>query len=238
MKSMRIAHGGWLLWIFVWLWARDPLQAQPPPKDVGLITALSGQVQYYGYGEAQAQAQAFMKVRLGDRFDLAKDASLQMVFFQSSRQELWRGPVSFRAGETQGEPLVAGGGAPEVRMLPAGTGQGIQRFPTLLRRAGLSKAGGMQVRGAGSSAQEGAKPMQSALSHEEKAELQAARDTYKMMREKTTSDDLTPELFLLGVLSHYEQYEEMESLLKGALSRDPGNELLENLAGWVKAQRH
>lgn len=226
---------GALLWGFVWLWAKDPALAQPPPRDVGLVTAVSGEVQYQGYGQATGLAEPFMKVRLGDRFDLPKEASLQIVFFQGSRQELWRGPVSFQAGEAQGEPLGGGAGAAEVKVLPAGTGQGIQRVPTLLRRAGLSRVGGMQVRGSGSRAQEGERPAQT-LSQEEKAELQAARETYKAMREKASAEDLTPELFFLGVLSEYEQYEEMSSLLKEALSKDPGNELLKNLAGWVKTQ--
>lgn len=238
MKYLRILGGQWgaLLWVLVWFWVGDPLQAQPPPRDVGLITALSGEVQYQGYGQAQGQAEPFMKVRLGDRFDLGRDASLQIVFFHGSRQELWRGPVSFKAGEAQGEPL-GGVGTPEVKVLPAGTGQGIQRVPSLLRRAGLSRVGAMQVRGAGPRAQEGDKAPGS-LSQQENAELQAARDTYKSMREKALPDDLTPELFFLGVLSEYEQYEEMDSLLKEAVSRDPGNELLKRLAGWVEAQRN
>lgn len=239
MKSLGSIGRCWvgaLLWAIAWLWARDPVQAQPPPKDVGLITAASGEVQYQGYGQAQGQAEPFMKVRLGDRFYLAKDACLQIVFFQGSRQELWRGPASFRAGEAQGEPLEAAGGNPEVKVLPAGTGQGIQRVPALLRRAGLSRVGGMQVRGAGSTTHEGRRPGQSGLSQEEKAELQAARETYREMREKASSDDLTPELFFLGVLSEYEQYEEMDLILKEALSRDPRNEVLNNLAGWVRAQ--
>lgn len=238
MKSRRIVGTGWLgalLWGGVWLWAQDPAVAQPPPRDVGLITAVSGEVQYQGHAQAVGRAEPFMKVRLGDRFELAKEASLQIVFFQGSRQELWRGPVSFKAGEAQGEPLGGGAGAVEVKVLPAGTGQGIQRVPALLRRAGLSRVGGMQVRGSGAKAQEGERPAPT-LSEEEKAELQAARETYKTMREKASPEDLTPELFFLGVLSEYEQYEEMESLLKEALSKDPGNELLKSLAGWVKTQ--
>lgn len=240
MKSVHLIGSGWLgvlLWVFVLSWAGGPLQAQSPPMDVGLVTAVSGEVRYQSQGQAQGQAEPFMKVRLGDRFDLARDASLQIVFFQSSRQELWRGPVSFKAGEAQGEPLEGGGRAAEVKVLPTGTGQGIQKIPALLRRAGLNRVGGMQVRGAGPKAQEGMTPAQGGLTQQESAELQAAKETYRAMREKASPGDLTPELFFLGVLSEYEQYEEMEAVLKEAVSRDPGNELLKNLAAWVKAQR-
>ncbi len=234
-----LGTGKWavFLGLALWAWAQSPAVAQPPPRDVGLITAVSGQVRYQGYGESQGQAEPFMKVRLGDCFDLGKDSSLQIVFFQGSRQELWKGPVSFRALEAQGEALGGAGQAAEVKSLPPGTGQGIQRVPALLRRAGLSRVGAMQVRGSGSGAKEGQRTGPAALSQEEKAELDGARQTYKAMRQKASPNDLTPELFLLGMLSEYEQYEEMLGLLKEALSRDPSNELLKELAGWVEAQR-
>jgi hypothetical protein len=222
----------------VCVWVQGPAEAQPPPRDVGLVTALSGEVIYWSQAEAQGRAEPFMKVRIGDRFEVGKDSSVQIVFFQVSRQELWRGPASFKVGETQGEALGGTTKGPEVTVLPSGTGQGIQRVPTLLRRAGLSRVGAMQVRGTpGARAEEAAPPGEAALSQEERAEIEAARETYKAMRQKAQAGDLTPELFLLGILSEYEQYGEMEALLREALSRHPGNDVLKDLAGWVQSQR-
>jgi hypothetical protein len=75
------------------------------------------------------------------------------------------------------------------------------------------------------------------LTPEEQSEVAAAKETYKGLRQKAKADDVTPELYLLGVLADYEQYEDMESVLKDAQKKQPGNEVFKDLGNWVSAQK-
>jgi hypothetical protein len=107
----------------------------------------------------------------------------------------------------------------------------MSRFPTLLRRAGLSRSGGMQIRGVG-----GGSPKATALSEDERIEIPKAKETYERLRKQTRADDITPELNLLGVLADYDQFEEMEKVIQDALKIQPANEVLKELAEWVRTQ--
>jgi hypothetical protein len=51
------------------------------------------------------------------------------------------------------------------------------------------------------------------------------------------ADDITVELNLLGVLTKYRQFEEMEKVLKKAVKKQPDNEILTKLQEWVRNQR-
>jgi hypothetical protein len=213
--------------------AKAKVQAQPP--DVGLVTVLSGSVTYWNdaHQETPATAQAFMKIRRGDRFKLRAGAVMQLVYFLGGRQETWKGPVTLAVGDSESHPERQGGvhAQPKVVVLPAGTTQGVRRLPVLLRRAGLSRPGATQVRG-----DVEASPAPFATTPEEKAEIVAAKETYRSLRKQTDADDITPELYLLGVLTDYEQYSEMGEIIREALNRQPDNEILKGLMEWVLAQ--
>jgi hypothetical protein len=75
------------------------------------------------------------------------------------------------------------------------------------------------------------------LSEEEKAEIKMAKEIYQSLRKQTKAEDITPELNLLGVLADYEQYEEMERVIKDALEIQPDNRVLKELKDWVRTQR-
>jgi hypothetical protein len=205
------------------------------PPDVGLVTQLSGDATYWNeaYQKTPEKAQAFMRVRRGDHFKVMAGAVVQLVYFQNGRQETWKGPVAMIVGDTQsrpeGEKLQA---QPEVIILPAGTSQGIRRIPALLRRAGLGRSGGIQVRGTGEGSQKAIVPTK-----EENAEIAMAKENYQRLRKQARPDDITPELSLLGILADYEQFEEMEKVVKDALKIQPHNEVLKELEEWVRIQR-
>jgi hypothetical protein len=57
------------------------------------------------------------------------------------------------------------------------------------------------------------------------------------LRKQTRADDITPELNLLGILADYDQFEEMEKVIQDALKIQPANEVLKELAEWVRTQR-
>jgi len=206
-------------------------QTQALPPDVGLVTKLSGHVTYVNnrYQKSPAKAQAFMKIRLGDRFELQAEALLQLVYFLGGRQETWKGPAVFTADDSQSYPKTQV--QPSVRILPAGTIQGVRRIPVLLRRSGVSRPGATLIRGGVE------KPLTGiVLTQQEKAEIAAAKETYRSLRNQTNPGDITPELYLLGILTDYEQYSEMEGVIEEALRRQPNNDLLKGLREWVHTQ--
>jgi hypothetical protein len=210
------------------------IQALPP--DVGIITQLSGGVTYRNeeYQKKTGKAQAFMKIFQGDYFHLEGKAMAQLLYFQNGRQETWKGPVAFTVGELESQLKSEKGiqAQPEVKILPSGVLKGVQRVPVLLRRAGLSRSGIMQVRDPGGSLQ-GSK-----VSNEEKrVEIETAKRDYRNLRNQTKDNDLTPELYLLGILANYDQFEEMEKVIREAMKRQPDVEDLKKLKEWVKSQK-
>jgi hypothetical protein len=64
-----------------------------------------------------------------------------------------------------------------------------------------------------------------------------AKENYQRLRKQARPDDITPELSLLGILADYEQFEEMERVVKDALKIQPDNEVLKELEEWVRIQR-
>jgi hypothetical protein len=219
------------------LGALTPLLRGSPAhaQDAGLVTMLAGEVTYADQRNPPATVEPFMKVREGDHLRVKAGGAVQLVYFRSNRQELWRGPAEFLVGETESRRHPASPAAqPEVKVLSTGTAQGIQQVPVLLRRAGLVRVGGVAVRGLPGT---GRKPGgTAALSAGQEADLAAARETYRGLRAGAAEADITPELYLLGVLGGLEQYEAMEPLLKEALQRRPGDDTLVRLSDWV-AQR-
>ena len=69
-------------------------------SDVGLVRQLAGNVSYDS-GSGSMQAKPYMKVRQGDRFSVAAGAQVQVIYFDSGRQESFAGPASFVAGAKQ-----------------------------------------------------------------------------------------------------------------------------------------
>ena len=232
-RSIILLYLGLMFFVVIMTRATAKVQALPP--DVGLVTMLCGNVTYWndGYQKTPTTAEAFMKIRRGDRFKLRPGAVMQLVYFLGGRQETWKGPVTLTVDDSEShlegkkQPHVQ----PKVVVLPAGTTQGVRRIPVLLRRAGLWRPGSTQIRGDVETS-----PTAFAITPEEKAQIVAAKETYRSLRKQTDPGDITPELYLLGVLTDYEQYGEMEGIIREALKRQPDNEILKGLMEWVLAQ--
>jgi hypothetical protein len=210
--------------------------AQTIPPDVGIITQLSGEVTYWNeeYQKTPEKAQAFMKIFQGDYFQGEAKAIIQLVYFLNGRRETWKGPATFIVGETQSRAKSEKGiqAQPEVKMLPSGVLDGVRRVPVLLRRAGLSRSGIMQIRGPGESL-----PKSKVPSEEERAEIAMAKENYRNLRNQTKEEDITPELYLLGILAKYDQFEELDKVIKDTLKKLPNNEVLKKLEEWVQTQK-
>lgn len=194
-------------------------------SDVGLVNQLSGDVAYAAQGGTQSKAQAYMKVRQGDRFTLPAGAQLRLVYFNGSRQETWKGPASFKAGNQQSEALS--GQAADAAQLPSGVAQKIAQVPNLVQIAKLGRSGGIAVRGGG-------KPGR--LSAEQQAEVTQAKANYAQMRQKAPAEDITPELYFYSVLQDHLLYGEMKTVTDEMLKRQPGNPEAQELAAYVKSR--
>lgn len=162
-------------WPFALLLFVQVVQAQ---EDVGLVGLLTGEVAYQ-----DGKARAYMRVREGDRFDLAPGAELRLIYFASARQESWLGPARLRAGKRESSPLA--GRPAEVKTLPASAPQRLARIPALVQNA---QFGGIAVR------RSPPPPLESDES------LREARETYARLRRELPAEDLTPELFLYAAL--------------------------------------
>lgn len=210
-------------------WAGPPAGV---PEDVALVTQLDGAVVYRSVLDRDKEQEAvpFMKVRVGDRFRLEKGARLRLLYYRAGRQEQWKGPARFRAARDQSR--TRGKVRPKVERIPVRASRDVRRVPALMRRVGGSRVGATVVRGAGD---EAVAPV--ALSPEEKAELEAARTLYASLREKAPDDDITPELYLLGVLFDYERYEDMKTVVERARARQPGNQALADIKAWLARRR-
>lgn len=211
-------------------------EAQALPPDVGLITKLSGDVTYKNesYQKVPEKAQAYLRIRKGDHFKIPSEAMIQLVYFQSGRKETWKGPVDLIVEDVQSRAKAEKGvqPQPEVTMLPAEATKTMRCIPILMRRAGLSRSGTMQVRGVDESSQDSL-----ALSKDEQVGMTLAKKNYQSMRNKTEADDITPEMYLLGVLADYGKFEEMEQVIKDAKKIQPGNPILNKLEEWVRTQK-
>jgi hypothetical protein len=193
--------------------------------DVGLVNHLSGDASFTSGKAKPAKATAYMKVREGDRFTLAKGTQLRLVYFQGGRQESYTGPGRFTAGKQ--ESAVQSGTKPQVTTLPSGVSQRIAQTPELMQIAKLGRAGGVAVRS-------GARPQP--LSAEQEAEIKDARATYQRLRETFPADDITPELYLFTVLEEHRQYEELKPVVAEMRRRQPKNADVKAMAEYVEAK--
>ena len=109
--------------------------------DVALVNRVSGEASYTSASSSANPVTAFIRVRDGDRFTLARGAQVRVVYMQGGRQETWTGPASFRAGEKQSEAVR---GKPELSQLPVMVAVKMGRIPNLMQSARL---GGVTVRG-------------------------------------------------------------------------------------------
>ena len=189
-------------------------------EDVGVVSLVSGQVTYAAAGGSPAKVSPFMRVREGDRFDLASDGQLRVVYVHGGRQERWQGPATYVAGTHEGKARA--GKPAEVTQLPATVPTRIARVPQLMQNARL---GGVGLRA-----------MRPDRTANDEAVLQDARATYQTLRRELPADDLTPELYLYSTLEEYRLYDEMGPVVAEMLRKQPQNEEVKALAAFVKAR--
>jgi hypothetical protein len=190
-------------------------------EDVGLYTAVKGKTTYESAGakDKSAGLEAMMKARAGDRVALEKGATVRLVYFASGKQEAWQGPVVFVVGEdgskTEGETK------PTVLQIPKMAARRLDSLPGPMP--------GTPVRSWDTKKKRPVK-----LASWEQEEIDAAQAEYKKMRKQTTDDDITPELYLVTVLSDYDLHSEIKKIVGEAEKRSPGHPAVKKIDEWLK----
>lgn len=160
-------------------------------RDVALITSLQGTATL-ATSAGHQPLQAFMQLRQGDLLSLGKGARLQIVYFESGRQEIWQG-----AGGRI-EILASAGKAfalpdPEVKILNGVVAKQIGRTPAMDSQGRVA-----------------AVRLRAIATPEAVSKLE---NTYRQMRMEAVRGDLNPELFLLSGLYEMRLLDRVEQTL-------------------------
>ncbi len=167
--------------------------------DVALVTSLQGKVAIVT-PQGQQPLQTFVKVKRGDQLTLT-DARLQLVYFESGRQETWQGAGRL---EIQGaESKASGLPAPTVKTLPEVMVKQIARTPALDSQG---RAGAVRLRSIASP-----------------DAIEKLEKTYQQMRMEAVRGDLSAELFLLSGLFEIRDFERIEQVLRDLQLARPGD---------------
>ena len=168
--------------------------------EVGLVTAVSGNVKWQEQKSAASELKPFVKVREGDQLTMAGAARVQLVYFESGRQETWQGAGVLEVGASSSK-TVKGSQQPEVKVLPTILVKQLAKTPA---SDGNVKTGMIRLRSM-------APPIES-----------VERD-YAEMRKQADSTDRNPELFLLASYFERGEYARLEALLGKMNEEKPGD---------------
>jgi len=168
--------------------------------DVGMLTQMDGKVEIVTAKEGKHPASAFLKVALGDKLVLGRDARVQIVYFETSRQEVWKGAGEVAIGKGEG---LSSGLQPEIRKLPPLVARQLVKTPISGQHG---KSGMVTVR---------------ALSSDTAESLEKQ---YNEFRAAAAEGDTTPEVFLLTGLMEMKEFEQAQTVLerlRTTLSKNP-----------------
>lgn len=186
----------WLTVAVVLVWAQAAFALN---VDVGMLTQVDGSVQVAKFKQGKNRATAFLKVALGDKLNLGKNARVQIVYFETSRQEVWKGPgeVEIGNGEGRSSTLKA-----EVKKLPPLVARQLVKTP---EGGQHGKTGMVTVRSLSSDT------------------VESLEKQYKDYRAATPAGDTTPEVFLMTGLLEMKEYEHAQTVLDGFRKNVPKN---------------
>lgn len=167
--------------------------------DISMITAINGNVSLVT-PQGRQPLQAFAKLKRGDLLAL-DNASIRLIYFESGRQESWRGTGRLEtlsdAGRAFGLPN------PDVKILSKTVVSQIARTPAPDRQGRIE-----------------AKRLRVIATPEAIAKLDNA---YRQMRMEAVRGDLNPELYLLSGLFEMREFDRVEQVLVDLQKSRPGD---------------
>ncbi len=177
----------WIIGLVLLVWAQAGYALT---VDVGMLTQLDGKVEVIAGKAGKRPATAFLKVALGDRLLLGKDALVQIVYFETSRQEVWKGTGEVEIGNGEGRSSSL---KPETRKLPPLVARQLVKTPVSSQ---YGKTGMVTVRSLSSDT------------------VESLEKQYAEFRHLAAEGDTTPEVFLLTGLLEMKEYEKAQSVLE------------------------
>lgn len=167
-------------------------QGRAADEDVALVTAVTGSVSQL-VGSAPRTLEPFARLRQGDVLLLEGKAGLRLIFFDSRRQESWRGDGRVEIGSVEGK----GSGLPEPQasLLPERVVRQIAKTPSpdSRQRPGSSRLRSIEITEGG---------------------LAKLDSDYSRLRKEAAADDINPEIFLLSGLFEMREFGRLEQTLK------------------------
>ena len=168
--------------------------------EVGLVTAVSGNVKWQEAGAVASELKPFVKVREGDQVLMETASRLQVVYFESGRQETWQGAGTLEVGNDSSK-VVKGGLQPEIRTLPAILVRQLAKTPS---PDGSVKTGMVRMRSL--------VPID---------RLESVEREYAEMRRQADASDRNPELYLLASYFELREFDKLEALLGRMNAKSP-----------------
>lgn len=158
--------------------------------EAALVMSVQGRVLRQASPAPQA-VETFVKLNEGDRLSLAQGSKLQLVYFESGRQETWSGPGSLELALREGK--ASGMAAPEVQQQPLSLTKQLARTPALdgQGRGGVTRLRAIQNPDA----------------------VARLESSYQELRSQAAADDLGPEVYLLAGLLDLRQLDRIEKTL-------------------------
>jgi hypothetical protein len=165
-----------------------------------MVTLLQGSVSRVSPMGKQP-IEAFTKLRHGDLLALDRESRVQVVYFESGRQETWLG--GGRLEITKAESTAYGLASPEVKLLPAMMVRQIVKTPVLDSQG---RGGMMRLRSVASA-----------------ANVEKIEENYKRMRLEAARNDINPDLYLLSSMFEIRELDRVERALADLQQRQRGN---------------
>ena len=180
-------------------------------REAGLLTNVTGNV---FYGKDKEKAEPFMKAKIDDVFYLEDGATMHIVYFKNGRKEKWTGAVEVTITEEIGNASTEN--EPAVTTEPGTSTDGLRAIPEFLANLNTEIMGGKISR-----SHKKAYNSFNDLTDDEKKSVGDTKQVYIDMLKTAAPDDITPELFSIGMLSQHKLYLETLGLVNVALKKQP-----------------
>lgn len=167
--------------------------------DAGFATQVAGAVAF----KDGTPLAAFSKLRSGDQLALKSGAKLQLVYFESGRQETWGGPCGLAVGARASNAHECA--PPAVKELPPAVLSALLHTPDVIADI-RNRSGMVRVR-----------------SVPKQAQVAAAEEQYRVLRAQAAEDDITPELYLFSRQWSLQQTDALAETLALMERRQPHN---------------
>lgn len=182
--------------------------------DVGILDRLAGAVTVSSTNGNTFAATPFMKVREGDVLKLPAGSEIQIVYFETRRRELWKGPASFGANTDGSHPVT--GKAASVSET-----KGVPGRESVAHAGNVQRLGSLTLRGK--------------QTFPDDAAIARARADYEKWVAAADADDILPELAMIGLLRDRQQPELLDPYLDALQRKQPGRADVKALVGQYRA---